>query len=65
MKYRPSNGTEGMMFMEKFCDRCVYNESVCDIQLDTMIFEVDDSAYPEEWIIKDDKPCCTKFKEEA
>ena len=29
-KWRPANGTEGMDFTEKYCDRCVH-ENDCEI----------------------------------
>ena len=64
MKYRPSNGTEGMIFMDKFCDQCVYDLSEnCDILADTFCYDVDDPEYPEEWICDEDlqNPRCTKF----
>jgi len=66
MKYKPSNGTEGMSFMDKFCDRCLFGDD-CDILGDTMVYDVDDNKYPKEWIcdfVKGEgfkNPRCTKF----
>jgi len=67
-KYRPSNGTEGMIFLDKFCDHCIYddpdNEIYCEIIEKTMIFDVDDKGYPIEWRYGEDgQPICTKFKQ--
>ena len=68
--YRPSNGTEGMAFIERFCDRCVKSEgdkekqqSGCEILMLTMMFSLDDPEYPKEWIYDtDDDTCCTAFE---
>lgn len=63
-RYRPANGTEGDIFMESFCDRCV-NGADCEIQDATMAFDVDDPEYPAEWIEDDDGPRCTAFVAEG
>ncbi len=55
--YRPSNGTEGMMFMEAFCERCTKDrfdetgkpEDGCDILMRTLCHEIKDAEYPPEW----------------
>lgn len=69
--YRPSNGTEGMMFMAKFCDRCqkeaAYRRNPnrtdgCSILCASMCYEVEDSGYPKEWIEDDQGPRCTAFR---
>ena len=61
-KYRPSNGTEGMIFTEKFCDKCKRDEvfrksqtNSCDILVKTLYLGTDDPEYPEEWIWNPDK----------
>jgi hypothetical protein len=69
--YRPSNSTEGEMFMEDFCYQCVhdweYQQTMetggCEILAKTMAFNIDDEEYPKEWV-RDNKgyPKCTKFK---
>lgn len=65
-KYRPSNGTEGLMFQEEYCERCVHdnieNRKFCDIIAKTMAYEVDNPRYPAEWIIENGEPRCTKFQ---
>lgn len=56
--YRPSNDTEGMMFMEHWCDRCARDaatrngkpEHGCPILAATLAFDVDDPDYPNAWI---------------
>ena len=69
-KYRPANGTEGLIFMGGFCDRCEKDEAYrndtgdsCPIVAATVSYEVDDDEYPSEWTF-DDKgnPVCTAFE---
>ena len=68
--YQPSNGTEGLMFMEQFCDRCTKNaynhetgEGGCEIQLRTMIHQPGDKDYPSEWVFDaSGRPTCTAFE---
>ena len=71
-KYKPSNGTEGEIFMDKFCRQCehddAYNsrgqgERLCNIIALTLSYNVDDPEYPEEWIYENGKPTCTKFSQ--
>jgi hypothetical protein len=65
-KWRPSNGTEGIMFKEKFCYRCIKDddpENPCLIIGRSMAFNVDEPEYPKEWQIgPDGQPICTEFK---
>ena len=72
-RYRPSNGTEGEIFMNHFCDRCSkdakYRETLdgsdgCEILANTLVFEIDDPEYPKEWIRDEKGPRCTAFEEE-
>lgn len=68
--YRPSNGTEGVLFMSKFCYRCVHDleyartmENGCEILANTLVFDVDDKEYPKEWVRDSEgHPVCTKFE---
>ena len=62
-KYIPSNGTEGEIFMDKFCDRCFYDHNEnCEIIVGTMVYDLEDNEYPEEWTYdENDQPICTKF----
>lgn len=71
-KYRPSNGTEGMCFVDTYCCNCIHEKFMhtqvrgdlqCDILDRTMLYDVKDKEYPEEWTY-DDKGhgICTKFK---
>ena len=54
--YMPSNGTEGQIFMEKYCDKC-YKEKNCNMLLNSMI-----GKQPKQWIYdKNNKPTCTSF----
>ena len=73
--YRPSNGTEGLDFQTRFCDRCIWDhrahegnlEHGCNILARTLALGVDDDGYPTEWI--EDTPYtpgsarCTAFEE--
>ena len=71
--YRPSNGTEGEVFMSQWCAQCVrdkahredFEEDGCEIIAMTMAVDVDDPAYPQQWR-KDGGagPRCTAFEEE-
>jgi hypothetical protein len=65
--YRPSNGTEGDMFMERWCFRCTKDdaehERYCPIIARSMAHEVGEDGYPGQWIIGDDgQPRCTAFE---
>lgn len=68
-KYRPSNGTEGMIFTDHFCDRCMNQHTdpdhpkQCMILCRTMVYDVNDKDYPEEWTYdENDRPTCTAWK---
>lgn len=68
-KYRPSNGTEGQLFLDAFCRRCQRDGhgddddgQRCEINGLTMIYQVGEAEYPTEWQYgKDGQPCCTAF----
>jgi hypothetical protein len=68
-RYRPSCGSEGMDFMERFCSRCWRDAAFqagegdsCPIAAATMAFDVDDPEYPSEWIEDDAGARCTAFE---
>jgi hypothetical protein len=69
-KYRPSNGSEGILFEENFCDKCkneTWNPETnkgkqCEILGCMMLFNINEPEYPSELVYKDDKPTCTAFK---
>ncbi len=72
--YRPSNGTEGIGFYENWCGLCVADipfregdcENGCRILANTLVYDLDDPEYPDEWVYDaDGNPCCTAFREEA
>ena len=56
--YRPSNGTEGMMFMDDWCARCARDaatrkgdyEHGCRILARSLTYNLGDAEYPREWI---------------
>ena len=68
-RYRPSNGTEGEIFMERWCARCWRDAAFradqgdsCPIAAATMAFDIDDPEYPAEWIEDETGPRCTAFE---
>lgn len=71
--YRPSNGTEGMMFEAEFCDRCKHDDECrrtgntdvgCRIYLHVLCYEVTDPEYPVEWVFDAlGHPICTAFED--
>ena len=57
-KYRPSNGSEGCWFAEKYCEHCIHEKFThtqqhgdmqCDILNRALLFDIKDPEYPEEW----------------
>lgn len=78
--YQPSNGTEGMSFIESWCGKCEHERKVreltdegitpaqedyCPILGNTMIYSTDHPGYPREWCYDDNgQPQCTAFQEE-
>lgn len=63
--YRPSNGTEGDIFMAQWCERCAladYNGDGCMIQLRALAHSIGDPEYPAEWrLTNGGAPQCTAF----
>ncbi len=54
--YLPSNGTEGVIFMEKFCDKC-YKRYNCTILIKSLV-----GNQPKQWVYtNENKPTCTSF----
>jgi hypothetical protein len=66
--YRPSNGTEGEMFMERYCYHCRKDEhetggDSCEILCNAFVFDLADPEYPPEWQYTDrGQPTCTAFE---
>lgn len=58
--YRPSNGTEGDIFMSRWCRRCTKDSEVlkiyCPILNGALCGE-----QPKEWQYMNNKPLCTAF----
>lgn len=66
--YRPSNGSEGMWFTDKYCMKCLHCDpnpdgaKQCMILCNTMVYDTNDKEYPKEWIYdENDQPKCTKY----
>lgn len=69
-KYKPSNGTEGMMFQSEWCEKCWKDRHAeddptkgCQILLRTMMYDSRHPHYPGEWRRdpETDEPICTAF----
>lgn len=70
--YRPSSGTEGMYFEDKFCSHCIHEkychsgiegDKSCEIMLNAFMYDQRDKEYPKEWVYDGDgKPTCTAHK---
>ena len=67
--YQPSNGSEGMVFTDKYCMNCLHcdpdpnGKKQCDILCASMCFSVNEEGYPKEWVYdENDKPSCTSWQ---
>jgi len=68
--YRPSSGTEGMMFEKEFCHRCTRwngdDPNECDISMRAFFCDVADPRFPLEWTHDSEgQPTCTAFENAA
>lgn len=67
--YRPSNGTQGDIFMAEWCENCALAkfddpDRACDINLRAMAHDIGEKAYPAEWQYSNGGvPICTAFTE--
>lgn len=79
-KWRPSNGTEGDVFMSMNCHQCEFGKFMregmhfddaeeherCAIVGVTFVLDVEDEGYPVEWQYgTDGQPTCTAFHQEG
>lgn len=64
--YRPSNGTEGDVFMSVFCSRCERDKDFtddpeegisCPIVANAFAYSIIDPEYPKEWVRDEDSEC--------
>lgn len=70
--YQPSNGTEGVMFADHFCDQCLHDKdwrdkekNPCLILSATLIYDIGETEYPKEWTHDaEGHPTCTAFVHE-
>jgi len=65
-KYRPANGIEGDVFMEKWCAGCSRDDpdsdTYCSIISKSLMLDVDEDGYPTELQYDaDGHPKCTAF----
>lgn len=65
--YRPSNGTEGDIFMSRWCSRCTKDSeaSPCSIIGWTMAVDIGDPNYPKQWVTDEKGPRCTAFTDKV
>ncbi len=61
---------DNKLFMEGFCYRCKHddpeNDVFCEIVGKTMMYDIDDAGYPDEWQYGEDgQPVCIKFEPDA
>lgn len=64
--YRPSNGTEGMIFEDNFCNRCRKQRKPCHIWGNALAFETGDKHYPKQLTYDDEgHPTCTAFDDKS
>jgi hypothetical protein len=71
-KYRPPNGTEGSIFIARYCAHCEHekyfhtlndNDKKCPILSATFIFDIDDPNDPSEWQYNEKgEAFCSNFK---
>lgn len=69
--YRPTSGTEGAAFQERWCDHCARDAAFradpdfgtgCQIVADTFAYDITDPKYPKEWVFDaEGRPKCTAF----
>lgn len=60
--YRPSNGTEGMMFEEIWCNHCTRMSAECEIYSAALLYDLGDKDYPSQWVYDPGgRPMCTAF----
>lgn len=72
IKYRPSNGTEGAIFMSQYCftcKKCGMDEDSdippCQILGRTFGYSIDEPEYPSEWTYNDQgDPICSAYVNE-
>jgi hypothetical protein len=65
--YRPSNGTEGEMFMSAWCEKCSGDTAgnPCSILTLALALQIGDMDYPGEWQYSNmGTPQCTAFTTE-
>lgn len=66
-KFRPSNGTEGQIFIGSWCFQCARDANHdCPIVAATFRYTVEEAEYPQEWQYgPDGQPLCTAFVHEG
>ena len=61
--WRPSNGTEGDIFIGNVCASCKIGVAKCPIIPEVMAHDLDDEGYPDQWVIGQcGYPQCTDYE---
>lgn len=63
--YRPSNGTEGMIFYSSWCETCVLEgeKRHCSIYARSFLYYIGHKDYPKEWVYGESRrPICTAHR---
>lgn len=70
-KFQPSNGTEGMIFTDTFCENCIHEKYMhtaidgdkqCDIFNRAFLHSKEDKEYPPEWCYNSEGwPICSNW----
>jgi hypothetical protein len=76
--YRPSNGSEGLVFQHRYCNRCIHDKAVreepprwesgCQVWASALMFKTDEPEYPPELVYANEEDVfsgrCTKFEQD-
>jgi hypothetical protein len=66
MKYKPSSGIDGDLFIGIYCDNCVNddpaNDLYCEILVEATFYGIENKNYPDALVYENGKPKCMKFK---
>jgi hypothetical protein len=63
-QFYPSNGTEGEIFISKWCENCKRDPASRNSEAKTQCAILTNSLIgkqPKQWIYQDEKPVCTSF----
>ncbi|MEJ5361124.1 MAG: hypothetical protein WHV26_03590 [Spirochaetota bacterium] len=69
-KYKPQTAQEAALFMEQYCNQCIYDRAYregksitgCRILAKSMLCDVTSASYPSQLCYKNGKPVCMQFQ---